>query len=154
MVSKPYNGFPAEYRNKRGSIVYKLFKTGVLTRPTQCVMCKRTAGDEPLSIQAHTEDYHSQTAFVGLCPPCHFAVHSRFRNLATWHRWRDAVASGWQPPKTRDYRVFRQLWDFFTVRPAGEPDKSNWAYSLPDVEPDLYHRDVEVEDLTKPKPLF
>jgi hypothetical protein len=112
-------------------------------------MCGRTAGDNPLNIQAHTEDYHRQTAFVGLCPCCHFSVHSRFRNLATWYRWRDAVASGWQPPRTRDYRIWKTIWSDFRVQPLGEVDRSNWAFTLPDIEPDLYNRDVEVEDITR-----
>ena len=138
MASRPYNGFPAEFRSKRGSQVYRLMKAGKLKRPDTCVMCKKTANDNPLNVQAHTEDYHSQTAFVGLCPPCHSAVHARFRDIRTWHKWRDAVASGWQPPRTRDYRVFRQIWDSFKQEPIGPIDRTNWAFTLQDQEPDLY----------------
>lgn len=142
MVDRPYNGFPASYRNKRANQVYGMFKRGEAERPTVCVMCNRTAGDNPLNIHAHTENYHSTTAFVGLCPPCHFAVHRRFFHLEDWYKWRDAVASGWQPPKTRDYRVFRQLFDDCRLKPLGEPDLSNWAYTLPDIEPDLYTSEI------------
>jgi hypothetical protein len=153
MVSRAYNGFPPEYRNKRGRLVYKMFESGRLKRPQSCCMCQRTA-QSGATIHAHTEDYHSQTAYVGLCVMCHFAVHRRFAHLTDWHHWRNAVASGWQPPKTRDYRIFRQIFDNFRVQPLGPVDPTNWAFTLADKEPDLYNRDVEVEDLTKPAGLF
>lgn len=85
---------------------------------------------------------------------CHMAVHKRFSNLKTWYAWREATLSGWQPPKNRDYRVFAQVWDTFKQEPIGEVDKSHWAFKLLDVEPDLYNRDVEIEDINAAQKLF
>lgn len=151
MAEKPYNGFPASYRQKQGSRVYEAFKSGEIARPDKCVMCAREAEGYRLLIQAHNEDYHDPFGFVGVCFPCHMAIHARFKNPHTWHRWRDAVASGWQPPRTRDYRVFREIWESFRVKPVGEVDETNWAFSLPDVEPDLY---TNREPVPPPNALF
>ncbi len=136
MVSKTYNGFPAAYRDKQGGAVYKAFRAGELSRPTQCIICNLNT-DDGATIQAHNEDYHEPLQFVGICFCCHMAIHKRFSNLPQWKIWRARATSGWKPPRTRDYRVFIKVFE--TLKPADNtPDYSNWSYLLSDTEPDLY----------------
>jgi hypothetical protein len=137
MTTNPYNGFPPSYRDKQGNLQYKLFKSGVLLRPTSCEMCRLTTSQHA-TIHAHCEDYHDVTEFTGLCFCCHMALHRRFSELGKWYRWRDLVASGWQPARTKDYRVFMDL-HFHLPQPGDDVDLTNWCFTLPDVEPDLYN---------------
>lgn len=139
MVSKAYNGFPAQYRDKQGGKIYKAFKSGELTRPDTCIMCGLTAKEA--TIHAHNEDYHNPDTFVGVCYYCHMAVHKRFSSLQKWYKWRELVCTGWQPPRNRDYRVFVTVWDGILRVTGPEMQKDNylnWSWTLPDEEPDLY----------------
>ena len=139
MVSKAYNGFSAQYRDKQGGQVYKAFKKGELKRPDTCTMCKLT--EAQATIHAHNEDYHEPLTFVGLCYFCHMAVHKRFESTPRWYRWRDLICTGWQPPRNRDYRVFADVWQSILKQPQPELKKEdyiNWSWTLPDHEPDLF----------------
>lgn len=136
MAGNPYNGFPAGYRDKQGRKVYNGFRSGVLKRPIQCTVCNQHDFEGAL-IHAHNEDYHNPLNFVGICFPCHMAVHRRFKDIKRWYVWRERIASGWQPPKIRDYRVFIDIWNSLPDTPTGEIGEG-WIWDLPDEEPDLY----------------
>lgn len=139
MTTKPYNGFPAAYRNKRGAVQTELFKSGELRRPTECVMCELTRMDGAI-IHAHCEDYHNIAEYQGLCFCCHMAVHRRFQEINLWHDWRDLMTSGRQPPKTWDYKFFMDKWFHLPILElvAEDINLDNWSFTLPDLEPDLY----------------
>lgn len=139
MVARPYNGFPAAYRDKQGGAVYKAFRNGTLERPTQCVACSLTTQDGA-TIQAHNEDYHEPLEFVGICFYCHMAIHKRFNSLDLWRRYRQLVSRGWQPPRGRDYRKFIYLWEALerVPMPNTPADYRNFLWLLADNEPDLY----------------
>jgi hypothetical protein len=136
MASKPYNGFPAAFRERQGGAVYKAFREGRIQRPTECIICGITSADGA-TIQAHNEDYYEPFDYVGICFCCHMAIHKRFSNLTQWRRWRASATSGWKPPRTRDYRIFIKVFE--ALRDTDNtPDYTNWSYLLPDREPDLY----------------
>jgi hypothetical protein len=137
MTERAYNGFPAEYRNRREAERSKLFKTGSMKRPLRCRACGLHSFDGA-TIHAHDEDYHDLAAFVGLCYCCHMAVHKRFQDLKRWDAWRRAVSAGWKPPMTRDYRLFIKLWESPQKPFDGVPDINNWLWLLSDNEPDLF----------------
>lgn len=152
MVSRPYNGFPAAFRDKVGGRVYRAFKSGKIKRPTECIMCHLTVEDGA-TIQAHNEDYHEPYTYVGICFYCHMAIHKRFgRGLPAWKKYRAAVIRGWQPPRNRDYRRFAEWWETLegstalAAKEPSDPDYGNWSWLLPDVEPDLYTERATSED--------
>jgi hypothetical protein len=136
-VTKSYNGFPAKYREKQGYAVYRMFKSGELQRPTECVGCEARAQDGA-PVMAHNEDYHNPLNYVGVCFGCHMAIHIRFKDVTTWGKWCDLTANGWKPPYSRDYKYFLETWNkvkYLTVEP---PIKFTWLHRLPLAEPDLY----------------
>lgn len=140
MVAKPYNGFPAAYRDKQGGAVYKAFRDGTRERPTKCIACNLTTNDNA-TIQAHNEDYHEPLEYVGICFYCHMAIHKRFSDLNRWRIYRNLVCRGWQPPRGRDYRRFAELWAKLPIAEnmlESPPDYRNWLWLLADNEPDLY----------------
>jgi hypothetical protein len=138
MANNPYNGFPAAYRDKQGRPIYAAFKSGKLRRPTECVGCKANSF-EGAPIMAHNEDYHNPTNFVGVCYGCHMAIHKRFQDIPTWQKWCDLTADGWQPPYSRDYRVFLETWFGVSREIVEKPSALNWLHSLPLKEPNLYN---------------
>jgi hypothetical protein len=137
-VTKSYNGFSPKYREKQGYAVYKMFKNGQLKRPTTCVGCKATAEDGA-PIMAHNEDYHNPLNYVGICFGCHMAIHIRFKDTQTWQKWCDLTAEGWQPPYSRDYRVFLETWNGVKTEEVSSPNSLNWLHSLPLIEPNLFN---------------
>lgn len=141
-VTKSYNGFPPKYREKQGYAVYKMFKTGELERPNECVGCGALAS-KGAPIMAHNEDYHRPLNFVGVCFGCHMAIHIRFKDIATWNKWCDLTANGWQPPYSRDYKVFLEVWNAVKYAQADKPKKFTWLHGLPHIEPNLYEAEPE-----------
>lgn len=140
MTRRPYNGFPADYRDKQGDKVYKAFRNGTLERPTTCIVCGLTKDDGAI-MQAHNEDYHRPFNYVGICYFCHMAVHRRYQAPTVWIAFLRHLAAGWTPPTTSDYGEFIRAFYGRAKREPGEPVKpvSDWAASLPLEEPDLYN---------------
>jgi hypothetical protein len=138
-ATKSYNGFPPAYREKQGGAVYRMFKSGKLKRPTECVGCGALAS-EGAPIMAHNEDYHQPLNYVGICFGCHMAIHIRFNDIETWKKWCDLTADGWQPPYSRDYKYFIETWRGLKHEVVEKPSKLNWLHSLPYVEPNLYNK--------------
>lgn len=141
-VTKSYNGFPPKYREKQGYAVYRMFKNGQLPRPSECVGCGALAADGA-PIMAHNEDYHNPLNYVEICYGCHMAIHIRFRDTDTWVKWCDYTANGWQPPYSRDYKVFLSAWDKIRFSPKEAPQRFTWLHGLPHVEPNLYSPEKE-----------
>lgn len=144
MTTKPYNGFPGDYRQQQGNQVYKGFRNGTLTRPTTCIVCGLTKADGA-TIHAHNENYHTPLDYVGICYCCHMALHRRYQAPDVWVAWLTHTTTGWTPPITADYKQFIAAFYARAKREPGQPIKpvSEWAASLPLEEPDLYNTPME-----------
>lgn len=138
-MTKTYNGFPPEYRDKQGGRVYAAFRKGTLTRPTACIVCNldTTVG---ATVHAHNEDYHQPLNYVGVCYCCHMAIHRRYQEPDTWVTYLDSIAAGWQPPRTSNYRDFINAFRSTRHHANMEPTitLNTWVTDLPLIEPDLY----------------
>jgi hypothetical protein len=119
-----------------------MFKTGELDRPTVCVGCNASTSDGA-PIMAHNEDYHNPLNFVGVCFGCHMAIHIRFKDIPTWNKWCNLTANGWQPPYSRDYKRFLEVWNIVKVSKPEVPERFTWMHSLPHIEPNLYNPEPE-----------
>jgi hypothetical protein len=71
------------------------------------------------------------------------AIHYRFRDIPTWEKWCDYAANGWQPPYSRDYKVFLSAWDRIKFSPKQTPQQFTWLHGLPHIEPNLYTPEKE-----------
>ena len=71
---RPYNGFSPEERRVRRALP---------PPPSHCSICG--CGPER-PVRWHGEDYRRADSVYGLCRPCHYAIHMRFRRPDHWQR--------------------------------------------------------------------
>ena len=92
-LSRWYNGFSPEDRDRLSRPQYSAFRSGKVQRPVACLACGLDDG----RILTHLEDYTMPLDFLPLCYGCHKALHERFRFPAMFEAWTIMVANGWQP---------------------------------------------------------
>ena len=102
---KSYNGHSPQKRAAVGAWLTDQWNRGLLPRPDHCAACLRTDG----VFHGHNEDYDQPADYIPLCNICHLMVHCRFRNLSRWHRYRDLVREGLQPPAKGHSEAFQFL---------------------------------------------
>jgi hypothetical protein len=139
MARNPYNGFTPQQRSKAGRWIKQQRERGLRQPHTQCDACLREGG----SVAGHSEDYREpfgdHIGAIGLCFPCHMAVHNRFRNPQEFDRYRDIIRAGGQFPDTKDFRLFIRLFRDPVFDDANPPRQWTWLDTLALTEyDDLY----------------
>lgn len=87
-----YNGFTGREREASLRRVHKLWDSGEVPRPTECMACGQTKG----TLHGHSEDYSNDHVHIPLCITCHLILHMRFQQPKLWDQYRDLVRRGWQ----------------------------------------------------------
>lgn len=130
MARNPYNGFTPQHRSKAGRWYTKQLREGTRTRPAHCDACLREGG----SVGGHSEDYREpfgdHIGAIGLCFPCHMAVHNRFSMPQEFERYRDIIRMGGRFPDTRDFRLWIRLFHDPVFDDANEVRGWTWLDSL------------------------
>lgn len=87
-----YNGFTGKEREASLRRVHKLWESGEVPRPTQCMACGQTEG----TLHGHSEDYSNDHVHIPLCITCHLILHMRFQQPVLWDTYREMVRLGYQ----------------------------------------------------------
>jgi len=114
-MSRGYNGWTAEERNRLGDIQYQLLNRNPHYRQQVCRACGQTKG-----VVQHLEDYSEPLrGIIGLCCRCHVAVHERVRYPKMWERYCRAIREGWMFRRGTNWRdVLRDMC--WSVQAFGE----------------------------------
>lgn len=122
MSAKPYNGFTGQERSAAGRWYLAERRAGRRHSPVVCLACKRVGG----SVAGHSEDYSApfgdHIGAIGLCFPCHMAVHTRFSRPESFRWYAAMVRSGHQ---AIDCRVYGGFWGWFVRRDPSRLQKVN-----------------------------
>jgi hypothetical protein len=86
----PYNGFTPDERLRHWQKAVILRRLGRFPNPSACAVC----GTDK-RVGWHSEHYYDLTRCIGLCWPCHMALHRRFARPQGWAR---RVALSTAPP--------------------------------------------------------
>lgn len=103
-----YNRFTPTQRMKAYEWLKQQYAAGTRQKPVKCDSCTQTEG----IIEPHSENYGApygdHIGQYGLCYRCHMALHTRFKNLASFKRYAGNVLLGEvaQPFYTRDFQTF------------------------------------------------
>lgn len=103
-MSRSYNGFSAEERNRVGEIQVALLRRFPEYRQTVCMGCGMGRG-----VVQHLEDYTEPLkGIIGLCTRCHVMIHERFRYPEQFARYAQAIADGWVFTRGAHWRAVLQ----------------------------------------------
>jgi hypothetical protein len=104
-----YNGFTGKEREASLRRVHKLWASGEVPKPVECLACFQREG----TIHGHSEDYSNDHVHIPICITCHLILHMRFQMPKLWDQYREMIRLGWQgrPLEQRNalYRI-KQLY--------------------------------------------
>lgn len=82
-----YNGWSPEQRLATLPVQRAALNAGTLDRPTTCSLCGFYPRKQPGTtnrVWMHNEDYGDLLATYAICRRCHWALHERFDDPASW----------------------------------------------------------------------
>lgn len=118
-----YNGFTGREREASLRRVHKLWDSGEVPRPTECMACGQTKG----TIHGHSEDYSNDHVHIPLCITCHLILHMRFQLPAVWDQYRERVRQGWQGTPLEQRNALYRIKVLYVIN-NDTPD--NWPMAL------------------------
>lgn len=87
-----YNGWTGKQREASLRRVHKLWRSGEIPEPTECLACGQTEG----AIHGHSEDYSNDHIHIAICITCHLMLHTRFQKPELWDNYKLAVRHGFR----------------------------------------------------------
>jgi len=110
-----YNGFPGKMRKASLRRVHKLWDSGEVPRPVECMACGQTEG----ALHGHSEDYSNDHIHIPICITCHLILHMRWQQPLLWESYKDAIREGWRGIALEQRNA---LYEIKRLYPPSNPD--------------------------------